>query len=168
MKSLVFHMPLRRSKCPSLLMSSEQDLKQLCFSYQSFICFPLNTLPILRCRIRHEVAKGAPIWSLTVIKQGEHGPQTPALKTIPHAALMQGCPAILKLSVISYMTLRSHKLRIGCQNLFVPSPVRVLVFSKHLNSEDLRLNQAEIMSVLLLVFFLREKIRQWTTSKCVF
>lgn len=43
MKSLVFHMPLRRSECPSLLMSSERDLKQLRFSYQSFICFPLKT-----------------------------------------------------------------------------------------------------------------------------
>lgn len=43
MKSLVFHVPLRRSECPSLLMSSEQDLKQLRFTYQSFICFPLKT-----------------------------------------------------------------------------------------------------------------------------
>lgn len=49
MKSLVFLVTLKRSKCPSLLMSSEQDLKQLCFSYQSFICFSIENTPLLRC-----------------------------------------------------------------------------------------------------------------------
>lgn len=64
MKPPVFRTPPRRSKCPSLLMSSEQDLKQLCFFLSIIHSLSTEHTTILQCQIRLEVAQEPPISSL--------------------------------------------------------------------------------------------------------
>ena len=80
--------------------------------------------PILRCQIRHEVAEGPPVSSPSVIKWGEHEPQTPALRVINNATLMWGSRAIPSPSVISNTTLRPRKSGVRCRSPFLLTPVR--------------------------------------------